>query len=634
MEFDPSNISILIADDELHGRELLGALLEPHGYQLLFAEDGVKALAQARRHVPDLVLLDVMMPGKDGFEVCQELRSDSELAEVPIMLLTALEDRDSRLRGIESGADDFITKPYDRRELAARVRMVCRLNRFRLLVAEREKLAGVIDHAPDGIVIVDETLTVRMANPSAREMFRISGDITLEGLSFNELLTGESASRCENELRDLTPNGSEVVAVESDSMRSNGEEFPLEILARRFAWNGLNALQLNLRDVSEKRRLEDNLLRAQRLQGLGSLAGGIAHDLNNILTPVLVGAGALKGLQTSPDAVNLVENMEQAAHRGSGLVRQILTFARGSEGQSEYVTLKFILGEVCRLIEKALPTSITLRTELAANTPQVYGDPTQIHQLLMNLCVNARDAMPEGGSLNIAIESVSLDSSSIQDIPAGRVGNWVRVSVSDTGTGMPPEVLKRLGEPFFTTKPEGRGTGLGFATVRTILERHQGFMKIESEPGVGSCFHLFLPPALDDETGAEPIAEQLPAGQGELILVADNEAAMREIAQSTLSCYNYRVISVGDGAEAVAEFCRHPDEVSLALCDWRLPFLEGPAVIRALRKLNPDLPCCLTTADERSPDDYQVCEDLAAPLLIKPFTTAQLLQLLDQKLHS
>ncbi len=621
--------TILVVDDEPRGRELIENLLLPQGHQLHLVADGPAALAAAAEHVPDLILLDVMMPGMDGFEVCRRLRADPKLRVVPVVMLTALDDRDSRIAGLAAGADSFLTKPFDATELRTRVTTITQLNRFRLLSAERERFAQLFNTAPDAILVIDPRFNIRLANPAARTLF---GDDPAQPLENDLLLLRLSCDEPTlTRLKRLLNDGSGPVQFAAEALRPDGHRAPIQGAASRFPGSGEPALQLHLRDVTEFKQLEAQFLRVQRLQGLGSLAGGVAHDLNNIFAPLLLTMDLLQDTLAGKPELRLVQTMSVSARRGAGLVKQILTFARGTAGEKQSVPLRYVFNEVRGILTQALPANITIRTETDPDTPPVHADPTHLHQLLMNLCVNARDAMPAGGGIQLSAAPLTLNAETAASIPGATAGSWVRLSVRDTGTGMTPEVRARLGEAFFTTKPIGQGTGLGLATATTILKSHGGFWHIETALGQGTTFHLYLPPATEVTGVAAPEPESCPLGRGELILVADDEAAVLEILRATLACYGYRSLCARDGAEAIALYARQPADIALVLADCRMPFLEGTALLRALRKINPSVRCTLMSGTDAPPAAEP--GEPALPWLAKPFTNSQLLTLLQQQLH-
>ena len=628
---NPPSSTILIVDDEPRGRELLGDLLTPQGYQLHFAASGPEALAAAAAHPPDLILLDVMMPGLDGFEVCRRLRADERLREVPVVMLTALDDRASRLAGLAAGADSFLTKPFDHVELRTRVATITKLNRYRLLLAERERFAQVVTGAPDGILVVDAGFTIRLANPAAHTMLDDDAARPLEGdLLFSRVGLEEVAL---TRLKRLLVGEETTLQFEAGGDRAGGGTFPIEASASRFTWEGQPALQLHLRDVSAKKQLEAQFLRVQRLQGLGSLAGGVAHDLNNIFAPLLMTSELLQDTLADRPEAQLVKSITTSVRRGSGLVKQILAFARGTTGEKQTLPLRYVLNELRAILGHALPANIIVRSQCAPETPPVHADPTHLHQLLMNLCVNARDAMPNGGQLRIAAAPCVVDATLAAQCPGATPGAWVRLTVTDTGTGLTPEVRARLGEAFFTTKPIGLGTGLGLTTVFSIVKSHGGFWQVETELGHGTSFHLYLPPAHEVTGAAAPEPEQPPGGRGELILVADDEAAVLEIARATIGFYGYRTVCARDGAEAVALFCQQQSEIRLVLADCQMPFLNGPGLVHALRKVQPAVKCVLMSGSELNNAAATMLAAAPVPSLTKPFTSAQLLLLLNRELH-
>ena len=319
----------------------------------------------------------------------------------------------------------------------------------------------------------------------------------------------------------------------------------------------------------------------------GTLAGGLAHDLNNLLAPILMGIDLLRQLETRPDPVAVLTNMERSARRGADLVKQVLSFARGVEGERIAVHLAEIVREVRAIAQNTFPRNIAVEVEIPADLWAVTGDPTQLNQVLLNLCVNARDAMPRGGRLGVAARNLVVDALSAafnRGVPAGR---YVLLEVSDTGCGLP---VDRIFEPFFTTKEVGKGTGLGLSTVLGIVRSHGGVINVYSEPPKGSVFKVYLPaqPAGDS---AGPVAaappEALPRGHGELILLVDDEPAILEVTQCTLETFGYRVITAEDGAQAIALFAAHPHEVAVVITDIMMPVMDGPALILALRRIDP-----------------------------------------------
>lgn len=617
---------ILIVDDEERGCQALEILLAGQGYKLLFAHNGLDALEIASGQTPDLILLDVIMPGMDGFEVCRRIRNNADLAEVPVIMITSLDDKESCLEGIEAGADEFISKPFDKLELRARVRTVTRLNRFRNMVTERSKFQSVIEFAPDGIMIVDADMTIVLANPAMRRMLNADDGKSLDTLKADAFIPSNRAPAFREMVRNILNKSEGVSHLETEFTRTNGETFPVELSAGHFPVGELPAAQLNVRDVTEKRLLEAKFLRAQRLESIGALAGGIAHDLNNVLSPILMGSQLLKRFPDDKRKDQWIESLASSADRGKAIVKQILSFARGTE--TEHATLKVddIVAEVRNLIEDTFPPAIEIRIQTGKNLNCIHGNATQIHQILMNLCVNARDAMPEGGLLKIGMENTSIKDGETGDHPDAKPGNYVAVSVSDSGVGMSKEVQARIFDPFFTTKEIDRGTGLGLATVVSIVKGHAGFLTVDSDLGIGTTFTVHFPAhEFDTELTASAIAPELPQGNGELILLGDRDDTIREITQMTLEHFGYRVVSGKDGPEIVALCAQNINDISLALVDIMMPLLDGPALLRTLQRLSPNLELLVMCGSVEHEKVTAVMESQKIDYLIKPFDADELI---------
>lgn len=607
--------TILIIEDDPRGRELLAAQLKPLGHRLVMAEHGRAGLEQARELIPDIILSDVMMPEMTGFDVCRAVRGDDRLKEVPLLLITALDDRESRLTGIEAGADEFISKPFDGQELRARIRLISKLNRFRSITAEKEKFQRVVDLAPNGIFIINERLEIVFVNETAARMFAATKELPLVGTRFPFLIEALPFATFDEDLFRHVHATNGLMNFAGTFMRLNKERFPGEGAVGPFSWDGAHALQINLADVTATRNLEQELVRTQRLHGLGSIAGGVAHDLNNVLTPIRMAAESLlENVAGEPNRA-LLQTIVDAGGRGAGLVRQVLTFARGRHADFAPISLKHIVSEVRRLLAESLPLDVRLKVWLAKEDLVVQGNSTELVQVVMNLCVNARDAMPEGGIIEIRCESETDDAQE----------RWVRLSVRDTGEGMTAELIAKIGKAFFTTKAHGKGTGLGLPTIQTILRRHESALEVESSPGEGSVFSARFRAVDVEEPTEEGTSHYVRVhGRGELILICDDDAAVREIAANAISCHGFEVLSAGDGAEATALYSQHGDRIAAVVTDLQLPYLDGEGVIRAIRRMGGQVPFVVMTTEGTDELRSEVAA-LGAAFLPKPFTTTELL---------
>lgn len=378
-------------------------------------------------------------------------------------------------------------------------------------------------------------------------------------------------------------------------------------------------------DITARKELEKQFLRAQRLEAVGTLSGGIAHDLNNILTPMLLIAPLLREKLAGTRDGELLALLEQGARRGMALVRQILTFSRGIDGKRGPMQLRHLAVELVAVARETFPREIKVEERIPTDLPPVLGDATQIHQVLLNLCVNARDAMPDGGLLSLSARQVAVGPEGWPGQPDARPGTYAALSVRDTGSGIPPDVLGRIFEPFFTTKELGKGTGLGLSTVLGIVRSHGGFITVESERGKGTLFEVFLP--LDASASSPGTAVPFPPALGsqELILVVDDEEPVRRAISAVLQSQNYRVLTAADGGEALVLFQAHADAIRLVVTDLMMPRMSGTALVRALLREKAGLPVLVASGLH----EHAQIEDVSAlgvvRILAKPIVRDELL---------
>lgn len=406
-----------------------------------------------------------------------------------------------------------------------------------------------------------------------------------------------------------------------------------ESLERRVASRTAELAAANERlkqEIAERQQLEAQFLRAQRLESLGTLATGIAHDMNNILTPILTVSQLLplKLPQLDSGTKDLLAVIEDSAHRGAALVKQILAFARGVEGDRAPVPVSHLLAEVMQIVQQTLPKTITTRLSIPDDLGAIYGDITQLHQVLMNLCVNARDAMANAGKLEITAQHQTLSTAATRTSIEAKAGNYIVITVQDNGSGMPPDVLDRIFDPFFTTKSVGQGTGLGLSAVLGIVKSHGGFIEVQSQVDVGTAFQLFFP------CYQRPIAQIVDQpdvlyGHQELVLVVDDEAMVREITKVTLESYNYRVLTAANGRAAIALCQAYPEPIDLCLIDLMMPEMDGFATVSGLQRIRPEIPA-IAMSGVNPTNLVQQAEKMGfRRFLAKPFDTQMLLQALQ-----
>lgn len=390
-------------------------------------------------------------------------------------------------------------------------------------------------------------------------------------------------------------------------------------------------------DVTEWRKQENLRARATRMESLGTFAGGIAHDLNNVLTPVLMSIQLLENGETDSSRLELLRTMEAAAKRGADMIQQVLSFARGVDGRRERISIDELLEEVRRFATDSLPADIAFSVELDDDVPDTMGDSTQLIQVLTNLVANARDAMPEGGSLEVSASTLLLEDDFSAELFRLDPGRYVVVDVVDTGHGMTPEVQEKIFEPFYTTKSVGKGTGLGLASSLTIVRSHGGTIRVYSEPGEGTRFSVVLPVVVGEPRGPRSgvlPTRQLPHGDGELILIVDDDETITLIASRTLENYGYRTVTAENGRVAIGLIERDDTDVALVLTDMMMPVMDGAATTAYLEEHHPEIPVVAASGLTSAGGASRSAGMGIAAFLPKPYTTSLLLTTLREVLDA
>ncbi len=488
--------------------------------------------------------------------------------------------------------------------------------------------ASFLDKAQDAIFVRDLEGKLLFWNKGAEHMYGWTRQEVvgrkMDDLLYTEAQKLEEAYRVtltegewHGELQHLTKDQGKLSIESRWTLIRDSEGQPKSVLA-------INT------DVTEKKLIEAQFMRAQRMESIGTLAGGIAHDLNNILAPILMSIDILKLTATDAQAKNVLETIEISAKRGADIVRQVLSFARGMEGERVEVQPKHLLQDVESIIKDTFPKNILLRFSIPNDIWTILGDPTQVHQILLNLCVNARDAMPNGGSLTIEVENCVLDEHYAAMNLKAKAGRYVNINVTDSGTGIPPSLLEKIFEPFFTTKGINKGTGLGLSTVMGILKSHGGLISVYSEPNKGTTFKVYLPAMEMSSEARKTQLEQagLPRGNGETVLLVDDEASIITITTQTLQAFGYRVLTAMDGAEAVAAYAEHKNEIAVVLTDMAMPIMDGAAAIRALSKINPAIKIIAASGLHANADATKASGAGIKHFLTKPYTAGTLLKTL------
>ncbi len=492
--------------------------------------------------------------------------------------------------------------------------------------------ADLLNITTDAITVRDLKNKILFWNKGAEYLYDWSSKEAL-GKNANELMCKEITPQVEVALKKVTESGS--WQGELRRVNKSGKKIIVAsrwTLMRDEAGQPKSILTVDT-DITEQKKLEAQLLRAQRLESIGTLAGGIAHDLNNVLAPILMSVQLLQ--IKSPDKQNerLLKILENNVKRGAALIKQVLSFTRGLEGERTAVQIRHLILEINNVVKETFPKLIEFYTDIATDLWTVSADATQLHQVLMNLIVNARDAMPNGGTLSISANNLLIDENYARMNIEAKVGSYVRITVTDTGTGIPPKIIERIFDPFFTTKEVGKGTGLGLSTVIGIIRSHDGFVEVYSEVGKGSQFKVYLPAS--EETASQPADNmELLTGHDELILVVDDEAAICEITKTTLESHNYKVLTASNGIEALALYAQHKNEISVVLLDMMMPEMDGMTTIRTLRRMNPQVRLVALSGLTSAEAITQSTGTNVQGFLSKPFATNELLKTLADVLNN
>lgn len=575
----------------------------------------------------DVYLLDYRLGERNGLDLLRQAVTIGCTA--PMILLTGQGDREVDVEAMKAGAADYLEKKQlGALVLERSIRYAIERKRSEQKIREQ---ATLLDIATDAILVQALNNQILFWNKGAERLYGHQADESL-GRNANQLLYKDvnqiqdipqillECGSWQGELFQVTKSGQEIIVESRWTLVRDLEEKPKSILV-------VNT------NITHKKQLEAQFLRVQRMESIGTLAGGIAHDLNNVLTPIVASAQLLLSVQLSDrKQQQLLKIVESSAKRGAALVKQVLSFAKGVQGKQTFLQLRHLLLEIRQIAKETFPKTIELSTSIPPELWAVSGDTTQLHQVFMNLCVNARDAMPCGGTLKIVADNLWLDRNHTQVHPDATVGSYVLVTVEDTGTGIPAEILARIFEPFFTTKDQGMGTGLGLSTVLGIVKSHGGFVSVASEVGVGTQFKVYLPAVRMSEI-QESEDTELPLGHGELILVVDDEAAVCDVTKTSLETYNYKAITASDGIEAVNLYAKHQGEISLVLTDMMMPRMDGLTTISTLQRMDPQVKI-IAVSGLSSNKLAAIADHGVKTFLSKPYTAQELLKTINTVLHS
>jgi CheY-like chemotaxis protein len=611
---------ILLVDDTPENLQVLGALLRQHGLVVRVAASGAMALRSVKARRPDLILLDVRMPEMDGFETCQRLRMDSGLLGVPILFLSASDAVEDRIQAFRVGGEDFISKPFQAEEVLARVtthlslagaRRDLDLANARLaeqVLAETHLRSAAESAAAERQARLE--LTLAAATMGAWEVEADAGEVDFDTRARQILgLPPGHRPNWRDFLRCIPEASEQGITKRWERSRRRQDVYELEGWWRlpegRDAAAGASPGRRRIRlrgrplpgvegrpermagviwDITEEFLLRERMVQGERLEALGLLAGGVAHDFNNQLAVILGEVEILELAGVPAEAKPHLDTITGAVQASTALIRDLLTFARRRDLERTTIDLAAVARRAAHLATRVLGTSIRCVTAIPAEPVWVSANAGQLENAILNLCINARDAMPDGGQLEIRLEAQQVPSRWCQVAQAEFTGTYAVVAVADTGTGIAEEIRGRIFEPFFTTKSEGKGTGLGLAAVLGCVAAHQGHLTLDTALGSGSTFAIHLPLAAAVAAAPAPAAAPAGARSGRLLLL-DDQATLREVIADGLRRFGWEVVAFGDPDQAIAAWRDASPRFDVALVDMVMPAQSGAKVFRALRQL-------------------------------------------------
>ncbi len=650
---NPATVQVLLIEDDLAEARFLQEVLKgaPRShFQLYHAKRLGEAISRLQAQSFDVALLDLTLPDSSGLDSLDLLLQ--EAPSLPVVVLTNTNDNELAVSAVRRGAQDYLLKRSLQQEVLVRA-LFYAIERQRAEDALREvneELEERVRARTAELEAVNHHLRLEIdQRQRIQDRLTLAQDAAAMGtfewpLSTLPCLTNP-AFKCQNARCPLPwsihPDDRDQVAQELQQSIRRGQGLDTEFRIQEddtIRWMAIKStllyddqgrpdrlLGIHM-DITDKKQMEAQFLRSQRLESLGTLASGIAHDLNNILTPILlvVQLLPLKLGNLDPWVDNKLKILESSAQRGADMVKQILTFARGLEGKRADLRVNHLLLDIRKLVQQTLPKSIDIYMDVPDDLWAVSGDATQLHQVFMNLCVNARDAMPHGGVLQITAHNLTFDATNAQPYPQARLGPYIVAMVTDTGTGMVPDVLNRIFDPFFTTKELGQGTGLGLSAVLGIVQSHGGFIDVHSTVNQGSQFCVYLP-AIPHADAALPTSADPLDGNQATILVIDDEPSICEVIKSMLEAHNYQVILAYDAPSALLLLAEHHSCIATIITDIMMPTLDGLAALPLLRRISPGVPVIamsgLNLAETALADPHGFQGFLA-----KPFTHQDLLQ--------
>jgi PAS domain S-box-containing protein len=626
--------TLMVVDDDEGMRDNLKDILEDEGYVFHSASNCAEALAIAEKHRPQVALLDLKLPDGSGLNLMAGLKKQNP--DFICIMVTAYADLDSAVGAIEKGAFQYLQKPVRTIELMKVLDRVFEIIQIRedkqhaekLLRESEERFRTIFESARDVVFLKDKDLRYTLVNPRMERLFNLPAGEFL-GRTDEEIFHTAKNESSDNEDGEVLKGN--VVEHEETRIILNEPKTFHSIKVPLYGNSGeiIGLCGIN-RDVTETKKLEAQLIQAQKMEAIGILAGGISHDFNNLLQAIL-GYTQMLMLEKSeedPDYSRLQE-IEDAGRKAKELIRQLLTFSRKVESKPKPLDLNLHVKEVTKLLVRTLPKMIQIEMNLEEAIHTVNADPGQLDQVIMNLAVNARDAMPEGGKLVISTANVWLDDAFCRNHVDLRPGNHVLLSIRDNGQGMDKRTQEHIFEPFYTTKTTGEGTGLGLSMAYGIVKNHQGAILCESRKGSGTIFNIYFPAIHVNAKKLERKKKMdVPKGKGETILVIDDEEVLRKLLSQVLTLHEYRVLTAATGEEGFTLYGGHREEIALVVLDMIMPGMGGKNCMKRILSENPGAKILLTTGFPSKDTRNEAQKEGALGFIEKPFDFGDILRVI------
>ena len=620
------NNTILIIDDDENDIKLLKGMLKSENYNLLGAlrsEEGLKIVADTP---PDLILLDVLMPEMDGFEVCRRLKQEQKTRIIPVVMITALKEKEYCLKALEEGADDFLSKPVDKTELQARIKSLLRIRTYHNALQEsEERYRNILDNIQESYFEMNLAGDFTFFNDSLINITGYSRD-ELMGMNNREYTSEETAKKMYTIFNQVYTTGEPSEIDDYEIFIKGGETRTLELSTNLMkdqddqpvGFRGIaRDVTERLKAEKERKQLEAQLQQAQKMETIGTLAGGIAHDFNNLLQGIQGRVSLmLMGTASSHPHFEHLNGIVDYVEGGANLTRQLLGFARGGKYEVKTTDLNELIKNQNQMFGRT-KKEITIREKYEENLWSTEVDRRQIEQVLMNLYINALQAMPGGGDLYVQTENIIIDENYIKPFMI-KPGKYIKTSVTDTGVGMDKATQQRIFDPFFTTKEMGRGTGLGLASVYGIVKNHDGFINVYSEKGEGTTFNFYLPTSEEEIVDEKELAEDILKGS-ETVLLVDDEDMIIDVGKPILEQMGYNVLTATGGKEALDIYEKNKQEIGIVILDMIMPGMGGGDTYDRLKELNPDIKVLLSSGYSINGQATKILERGCDGFIQKPF---------------